>query len=157
MVDLPAKVEDRSNEYHHVVGKEGLDHPLAGQEDAVAVGAHDRGHEDETDPRGVWLEPAAVGESLAVQTLCTAGPVEEDVGDAYHDVINDLRGRDEIDEPAEHFSTRVGQVEKGQTWEDHDGGKAVYGHSILGALAQELGCVSLEGKSIETTTAAVSV
>lgn len=108
MDQFPAKVEDRADEHHHVVGKECLDCPFSGKEDAVAVGEDHRGQEDEADPRRVGLEDAAVGESLAVEALGTTRPVEEDVGDADDNVVDDLRSCDQVDKPTEYLGTGIG-------------------------------------------------
>ena len=52
----------------------------------------DTGEDDEPNqgnPSAVWLEPPRVREGLAVKALGFAGAVEEDVGDAHDDIVNE--------------------------------------------------------------------
>lgn len=76
--NLPENEERWNEELHGVVRKEARDGP--GQVGGVAIVAGGGEHPDSAEVRTVWLEPANVGEFLAIEALCLAAAVEADVG-----------------------------------------------------------------------------
>lgn len=124
--------------------KKGADVPVARKEDGIPS---KEGHE-ETGATGIpgriGLEQAAVRKRPAVDALGLERAVEADVGRGHDAVVDDLRGRDEGDEPTQH-RRRVGadlQEREQRDQQHHD--DAVDGHAVLEALGEELGGLALE-------------
>lgn len=46
-----------------------------------------------------WLEPSSIWEIVAINSLCLASSVEEDVRSTHHDVIDDAASRDYVGQP----------------------------------------------------------
>lgn len=85
--ELPNKVQRRDEELHRILAEEVAHIP--GRVAGVSVHAEDDEHPDAGDPGAVGLEPAGVGEGVAVEALGFAGAVEEDVGYAHYDVVDE--------------------------------------------------------------------
>nr|POE94531.1 hypothetical protein CFP56_16771 [Quercus suber] len=84
--DLPEGEGHDRHEEHGVVREEGVDRP--GKEGGVAIAADDREHPCQPDVGTVWLEPAAVRERFAVETLCLTSAIIEDKGHAHVNIID---------------------------------------------------------------------
>lgn len=133
--DLPADVQDGRDNQHGIVGEESLD--ARRREAGVAVEEDDEGHAHEADIAAIRLEPASVGERVAVDALGLACAVEEDVRDAHDDVVDDASGGHEIDQPGQHLVGAVAQLQEGQEGECHDDAEAPDRDAVLGAFAEE--------------------
>lgn len=154
---LPPEKGDGRDQHHGVVREEVLDAPAAGQEDGVPVHADDGRQEDPRDDGGPGLQAPVVGERGPVDALRPARPVEEDVGDADDDIVDDLRRGDDVGEPGEHLGRAARHVEEGEAGEHHDDGEAVDGHAAPRRLAQERGGLALEREAVQAPRAAVRV
>lgn len=136
---LPESEGDRCNEHHCVVGEQTLNGELAGQESGVAVGANDTDQDDEGYDCTIGLEISGVWKSLAIKSLGFAGSVEAQVGDTHGDEVDQSTSSDDVDEPVQDGRRVVRQLQERQEREDHNDDEAIDGHTVLGALAQELG------------------
>lgn len=97
MNQLPADVEEGSEDEHSVVDKEVPEVPRV--ERGVAVAEDDDNHPDETEVTAIRLEAAVIWEVTAIEVLRFASVIEADVGDAHHNVIDHTTRRYEVDEP----------------------------------------------------------
>lgn len=155
--DLPEGEGDGSNQDHGVVGEEVSDGEVSGSESLVAIDKDNADLEAEREPSAVGLEVAAVGESLAVESLDLASLVEGKVGCAHNDEVDDTSGGDDVGEPGEDLGGVVGELEEGQEGEDHDDSKAVDGNTVLSDLAQEPGSTAFDGKRVQGAGRAVGI
>lgn len=130
---------------------------MAREEDRVAVGEDDDGHEGDADPGAVWLTPPTVGKSLAVEALDLAGTVEEDVRRGHHNIIDDASGGGKVDKPCENLCRAVRDLEEREDRETHGDGKAVDRHARFGAFPQDLGGSSFEGQAVQAASGTESV
>ncbi|GMF68106.1 unnamed protein product [Aspergillus oryzae] len=83
-------------------------------EAGVAVEDNDEAFSSQSNPGTVRLEPAHLGESLAIYGLCLAGSVEENVGNADNNVVDDSASSDKIAEPSERLRRPISKGNKGQ-------------------------------------------
>ncbi|GMG23397.1 unnamed protein product [Aspergillus oryzae] len=83
-------------------------------EAGVAVEDNDEAFSSQSNPGTVRLEPAHLGESLAIYGLCLAGSVEENVGNADNNVVDDSASSDTIAEPSERLRRPISKGKKGQ-------------------------------------------
>jgi hypothetical protein len=105
----------------------------------------------------VRLEPALVGQSVSVQSLCLASSVEEDVGDTHDPVVDDASSGDQVDEPTQDDVRAIADLQESKAREDHDNGETDKRHTTLCAVAKSLGCSTLDGETVQTTGCAESV
>jgi len=153
--ELPAHEQNGGHDHHGVVREEGLNAP--GGEAGVTVENDDEAHSGETDVGAVRLEPAGVGERVAVDSLGHTRVVEEDIGDTHDNEVDDAAGRDQVDQPRQDLVGAVAELEEGQEREAHHNHEAVDRHAILRALAQEPWCSSLNCQPVQTASRAVGV
>lgn len=171
---LPAAEEQDANEDHRVVGEERADGPPAWDKDRVSLNEHDDGHEDHADDVDIWLEPAYVIFRLALfshfartrewvmeheHTSIRQGPsinalglqsaVEEDVGGAHDNIVEELGGGDQIDKPADRLGGTVTNLEEAQEGEHHGDSEAPVRDTVFGGCAEELGGVAFKCKTVQ--------
>jgi hypothetical protein len=142
---------------YHVVSEQSVHSKISGEKGAVTVAAEHKSQEDHADPCAIGLEITIVRHSPAVNTLSLGGTVEEEVSDTDHNVVDDLRTCDDIDEPGEHLGRSSIDVQEAKEGEADGDKKAVERHALLSALLQELRCLTFEGKTVKRAGSVVSV
>ena len=153
--ELPEDEEAGHEDDDGVGGEEGLDVP--GPEAGVAVEDDDDTLDHHGDVGGVGLEPALVGEGVAVDALGLAGAVEEDVGGGHDDVVDETAGSEDVDQPREHLGGAVRDLQEGEEGEGHDHDETVDGHAATRTLGQEARGAPLEGKTVKRANGTVGV
>lgn len=154
---LPSNVEQRRNTDQGVRGEESGDVPLTRQEDGVATEKQHDEVEDERNVGAVRLEPAVVGQALAVEALDLGGLVEGEVGDADDDVVDDLAGTEDVDEPVQDLYGGLGDAEEAEQGEAQGDDERPDWHAGLGGLCEDLGGFAVQGQAVEGARAAVGV
>lgn len=83
---FPDEEERRYNYLHGIVRPEGRHRPRFVCR--ISVDNCHNDHPNECKVCTVWLKPCKIGEGSAVQALCFASAMEEDVGQTYDDIID---------------------------------------------------------------------
>lgn len=123
----------------------------------VAVACHNHYHPCQSEVGAVWLTPSVVWQTLPVQALLLGCLVVENEGRAHHDVGDDTARSHQIDKPAQDFGRSISDLQERQTGKDHGDGKGEQWNTILGAVAEESWCATLEGHAVQGTCRTVSV
>lgn len=155
--DLPEHEEDRGKDDHGIVCDERVCGEVTWLEGRVAVNKHDSDLEEQRDPCAIWLEPAAVRESLAIKTLGLASLVESDVSAAHDDKVDQTSSSDDIDEIGQNLCRAFRQLQERQEGEDHDDEEAVNRNTVPGALAEELGGAAFDGERVQAASGAIGI
>lgn len=123
----------------------------------VAVASHNHNHPCQSEVGAVWLAPSIVWQTLPVQALLLGCLVVENEGRAHHDVGDDTARSHQIDQPAQDFGRSISDLQERQAGKDHGNGKGEQWNTILGAVAEESWCATLEGHAVQGTCRTVSV
>lgn len=171
--ELPAEEDDGEEEYHHVARKRQLivvcsrneylreeevwNIPEAWQKHGIPT---DKGH-DECGYKGivcsVWLQDTRVGQSIPIQALYLARLVETQERVAHDREVDELGGSHQADEPAEDDRRVLTQLQERQQRDSKDDSNAEIRNTLLSALGQDLGCLTLKRKTEERARCAVYV
>jgi len=154
--DLPEQVEDEEDGDVDVGSEEVLVVKvpfLTGwvDEDGESVEDDDDGEEDESKPGSIWLEAGPEDQSVAVNTLGNESFAEANVGKADGDPGEELSNGDNVLEPVEDGKGVVGDGKVGQARDEGSEGDGIDWNTLLCALEEDLGRLSVLGNTKEIT------
>lgn len=141
--ELPAKEQDRGGEDHGIIGEEPAHSELSWKESRITIAAHDKCHPDQTNPSRVRLEIAIVWQSTPVIALGMESTIEEEIGHANDNVVDDLSGGDDVDEPGENLSRATGNIQEGKEGEYNGNAETVDWDTAFRAAPKDFWCLAL--------------
>lgn len=103
------------------------------------------------------MAPTVIGEFLAINALCNARAVKEDVGDTHHNVVDNATSGDEVDQPGQDFAGSAGKLQEREEREDHNDAEAVDRNAIPCRLSEETWGSAFESHTVKVTHRGVGV
>lgn len=154
---LPANIQKRADTNHGIREQERGNIPVAGQENGIA--SHKGHHEasGQAIPGGERLPGSLVRQGIPIHPLSLQGRVPAEVGHAHDTVVDELAGRDEVDEPLQHDGGVVRHLQEAEQGDEQHNHHTVYGHALPGALRQEPRGLAVQSKPEETAAGAIDI
>lgn len=147
---------DNCGDAYEVAGDEVLDIEAA-NEDVEVLGERHEDAEGQRDVAAPQAEGRLVAHGLLVNVLCTACLHEVNVCHEDGDPGEQTEDRDQVDEVAEDNLGGAGDVHEGEAAESGGEEESSDGDTALVGLGEELGSVSLDGLTVESTAGDVEI
>ena len=130
---------------------------MARQEHCVAT---DKRHDERRGKSvvgSIGLQDTSVGQSAPVKSLDLTRLVEAQERVAHDGEVDELRGGDQADKPAENNSGVLAQLQERQERDGENDSNAEVWNTLLGALGQNLRCLALKRETEKGARCAVDV
>src|SRR5690242_10777840 len=145
------------------VGKQDLreeevrDVPVPRQENCVSANKSHNERRRQSVIRSIRLQNARVRQRPAIESLYLARLVEAQERVAHYREVDKLGGCNQAHKPAQYYCGVLAKLQEREQRNDENHGDAQVGHTLLGALGQNLGCLAFERETEERARGTVDV